>query len=265
MILNGEKFACEACIRGHRVAQCQHSDRPLQQVGKKGRPVSQCNHCRTLRKSRSLHTKCKCGSTSRNAMLKQFGAERCRCCEGESCTCAYRSDQSAADKAPVASQSAPPPALTPSNVSEPKSLGTDQSPTVSDYTESSGTAQSTVDSNAINLAPATTGLDNWPLDNMLDLWTTPLGQSLAGDSSLGVEDWAQPGTSAQGLEAGDLATTLPMFDDSLSLMDNPYLVDLFSDLPPQTDSTPLQGTSDWNQLDLMARNNDGQGDWFNRP
>lgn len=25
MIVNGEKFACDACIRGHRVAQCQHT------------------------------------------------------------------------------------------------------------------------------------------------------------------------------------------------------------------------------------------------
>lgn len=92
MITNGEKYACESCIRGHRVAQCQHTgkfiiygssrrawlmltraDRPLQRVGKKGRPVSQCNHCRTLRTSRSVHTNCKCGSTSRQATLKQFG------------------------------------------------------------------------------------------------------------------------------------------------------------------------------------------------
>ncbi|KAL2689045.1 hypothetical protein Neosp_003096 [[Neocosmospora] mangrovei] len=56
MITNGEKYACESCIRGHRVAQCQHTDRPLQHVGKKG-----------------LHTKCKCGSTSRQITLKLFG------------------------------------------------------------------------------------------------------------------------------------------------------------------------------------------------
>ncbi|KAF4446537.1 copper fist DNA binding domain-containing [Fusarium albosuccineum] len=45
MIKDGEKFACETCIRGHRVAQCQHTDRPLQQ-------------------SHSVHTRCKCGLPS---------------------------------------------------------------------------------------------------------------------------------------------------------------------------------------------------------
>jgi hypothetical protein len=36
-------------------------DRPLQHINKKGRPVSQCQHCRSMRKSRSAHTKCDCG------------------------------------------------------------------------------------------------------------------------------------------------------------------------------------------------------------
>ncbi|RSL48834.1 hypothetical protein CEP53_009392 [Fusarium sp. AF-6] len=93
MITNGEKYACESCIRGHRVAQCQHTDRPLQRVGKKGRPVSQCNHCRSLRTSRSVHTRCKCGSVSRQATLRLFGEERCLCCEGGDCTCAYKTGQ----------------------------------------------------------------------------------------------------------------------------------------------------------------------------
>jgi hypothetical protein len=61
MLINGEKYACEACVRGHRVSNCQHSDRPLQHINKKGRPVSQCQHCRSMRKSRSAHTKCDCG------------------------------------------------------------------------------------------------------------------------------------------------------------------------------------------------------------
>ena len=36
-------------------------DRPLQHINKKGRPVSQCAHCRAMRKSRSAHVKCDCG------------------------------------------------------------------------------------------------------------------------------------------------------------------------------------------------------------
>ena len=81
MLINGEKFACEACIRGHRVSSCHHQgmaarlrkpafevnvtnqrllDRPLVHVNKKGRPVSQCQHCRGLRKARSQHVHCEC-------------------------------------------------------------------------------------------------------------------------------------------------------------------------------------------------------------
>lgn len=152
MIIDGEKFACEACVRGHRVSNCQHSgksigsprtavvnwaravsllplpargpacscaalhcathggragllaranalhrlaslqsapenkhvrssslltyparpDRPLQHINKKGRPVSQCQHCRSMRKSRSSHIKCDCGEkTSKCAHLQQ--------------------------------------------------------------------------------------------------------------------------------------------------------------------------------------------------
>lgn len=107
MIIDGEKYACEACVRGHRVSNCQHSgksfldikacgiavaarctpklsytcralanlvlstDRPLQHINKKGRPVSQCAHCRAMRKSRSAHVKCDCGEkTSKCAHLQ---------------------------------------------------------------------------------------------------------------------------------------------------------------------------------------------------
>lgn len=90
MLIDGEKWACEACVRGHRVSNCQHSgtttfernsldscasmadlptcsDRPLQHINKKGRPVSQCPHCRGLRKSRSTHVRCDCGDKAHTA------------------------------------------------------------------------------------------------------------------------------------------------------------------------------------------------------
>ena len=40
------------------------TDRPLTHINKKGRPVSQCTHCRGLRKSRAAHVKCDCGEKS---------------------------------------------------------------------------------------------------------------------------------------------------------------------------------------------------------
>ncbi|PHH66546.1 hypothetical protein CDD81_7021 [Ophiocordyceps australis] len=98
MLINGEKFACEACVRGHRVSNCQHSDRPLQHINKKGRPVSQCQHCRTLRKSRSAHVKCDCGEkTSKCAHLQQpvqGHKETCCCNHGGRCTCAHKKETS---------------------------------------------------------------------------------------------------------------------------------------------------------------------------
>jgi hypothetical protein len=35
MLIKGEKYACEACVRGHRVSDCQHDWRPLQHIDKK--------------------------------------------------------------------------------------------------------------------------------------------------------------------------------------------------------------------------------------
>ncbi|KAG5968397.1 hypothetical protein E4U58_001884 [Claviceps cyperi] len=98
MLIDGEKYACEACVRGHRVSNCQHSDRPLQHINKKGRPVSQCSHCRTMRKSRSAHIRCDCGEkTSKCAHLQQpvdGHKETCCCNHGGRCTCAFKKEPS---------------------------------------------------------------------------------------------------------------------------------------------------------------------------
>ena len=50
----------EACIKGHRSSSCHHADRPLYEIKKKGRPVSQCAKCRQARQSRRVHAKCTC-------------------------------------------------------------------------------------------------------------------------------------------------------------------------------------------------------------
>ncbi|KAL3421978.1 copper fist DNA binding domain-containing protein [Phlyctema vagabunda] len=97
MLIAGEKYACEACVRGHRVSNCQHSDRPLQHINKKGRPVSQCTHCRTLRKSRSAHVRCECGE--KNAHAKGAcnhdgdpAGDNCCCSHGARCSCALKKE-----------------------------------------------------------------------------------------------------------------------------------------------------------------------------
>ncbi|KAJ5089980.1 hypothetical protein N7532_008664 [Penicillium argentinense] len=102
MLIDGEKWACEACVRGHRVSSCHHSDRPLTHINKKGRPVSQCTHCRGLRKSRTTHVKCECGDKKKKADspdghgekrdLKQDSLHRCGCSHGQRCTCALKKE-----------------------------------------------------------------------------------------------------------------------------------------------------------------------------
>jgi len=97
MLIAGEKYACEACVRGHRVSNCQHADRALQHIAKKGRPVSQCTHCRTLRKSRSAHVKCDCGEKAHSKgsctnAKEGDSKDTCCCSHGGRCPCALKKE-----------------------------------------------------------------------------------------------------------------------------------------------------------------------------
>ncbi|KAJ6534494.1 copper fist DNA binding domain-containing protein [Mycena vulgaris] len=77
VFVNDKKFACEACIKGHRTSTCSHSDRPLFEVAKKGRPTSQCANCRELRRSKRHHSKCVCPRDipSRGTLLPSSSAK----------------------------------------------------------------------------------------------------------------------------------------------------------------------------------------------
>lgn len=65
-----KKFACLTCIRGHRSSKCNHPNRKLFEIKKKGRPVSQCDNCRQLRKTKQIHIKCIC-HTKKDSPLKE--------------------------------------------------------------------------------------------------------------------------------------------------------------------------------------------------
>lgn len=60
VLINDKKYACATCIKGHRVSSCTHTERPLFEVKKKGRPSTQCQFCKEKRKgskgSGSVHT-----------------------------------------------------------------------------------------------------------------------------------------------------------------------------------------------------------------
>ncbi|KAI9232061.1 MAG: hypothetical protein BYD32DRAFT_375252, partial [Podila humilis] len=49
------------CIKGHRSTSCNHGDRPLHEIKKKGRPMTQCSHCKDLRKAKQVKVNCACG------------------------------------------------------------------------------------------------------------------------------------------------------------------------------------------------------------
>ncbi|GAA5911336.1 copper fist DNA-binding domain-containing protein [Sporobolomyces salmoneus] len=58
MLIEGIKFSCASCIKGHRQASCAHGDRELFEVKKRGRPVTACETCRQSRKESNSHKTC---------------------------------------------------------------------------------------------------------------------------------------------------------------------------------------------------------------
>ncbi|KAI9359016.1 hypothetical protein BD770DRAFT_343071 [Pilaira anomala] len=101
MYINGLKYACSTCIKGHRSSHCSHVDRPLFEIRKKGRPVTQCTFCRDLRKTKQVHIKCACNdkkvsnhATAEKPILIYRNSEE-KCKEntigfnqhGQQCTC----------------------------------------------------------------------------------------------------------------------------------------------------------------------------------
>ncbi|KAI7872838.1 copper fist DNA binding domain-containing protein [Spinellus fusiger] len=63
MNIDSKKWSCATCIKGHRASHCQHVDRPLFEIKRKGRPSTQCKTCKELRVVRQLHVKCTCDLT----------------------------------------------------------------------------------------------------------------------------------------------------------------------------------------------------------
>ncbi|KAL2208224.1 hypothetical protein CC79DRAFT_817620 [Sarocladium strictum] len=71
-LINGQKMACEPCIRGHRSTKCTHAnERVMVSVRKPGRPLSACPHsgtqscaCAKLTAAIPRKQKCHCGTTS---------------------------------------------------------------------------------------------------------------------------------------------------------------------------------------------------------
>ncbi|KAJ6787537.1 hypothetical protein PWT90_02792 [Aphanocladium album] len=71
-LINGQKMACEPCIRGHRSTKCNHAnDRLMVPVRKPGRPLSSCPHpasrpcsCAAVTAAIPKKQTCRCGPSS---------------------------------------------------------------------------------------------------------------------------------------------------------------------------------------------------------
>lgn len=87
VLINGVKYACERCIRGHRVTTCTHTDQPLTMIKPKGRPSTQCQHCRDQRKMKNLHTTCTCGKKGKSPGTHLAS---CLCHKNSHCTCSHK-------------------------------------------------------------------------------------------------------------------------------------------------------------------------------
>lgn len=97
VLLNGIKYACERCIRGHRVSSCTHTDKPLTMIKRKGRPASQCDHCREQRKAKNVHTQCDCSKRGKSPG-QHFAS--CLCHKNSHCTCVSKDKKAAVKKKP---------------------------------------------------------------------------------------------------------------------------------------------------------------------
>lgn len=79
-------------------------DRDLQIIPPKGRPISQCQHCRSLRRSKSAHVKCDCGEkTAKCPHLKpavEGHQSTCCCHHGAPCTCCHKKAQHRPESVP---------------------------------------------------------------------------------------------------------------------------------------------------------------------
>lgn len=101
VLINNVKYACERCIRGHRVTTCNHTDQPLMMIKPKGRPSTTCDHCKELRKNKNANPSgvCTCGRLEKKRMAQKAKEEArakakeekkihdCRCDKQEPCKC----------------------------------------------------------------------------------------------------------------------------------------------------------------------------------
>lgn len=148
--------------------------------------------------------------------------ERCLCCEGGDCTCAYKTGQKKHCGSSTSS---------PSAISNQRSPGIALSPTLSDSTASMAIPHDIPDSDGTYPALTHVDLSNQPSETVPDTWPTPPdnGPHLVIPET---PDWLGALDSVLG-PVPDEQTQFSMsaLNDPLLPMDSSYLADFLSDLP----------------------------------
>ncbi|CAG8626433.1 8019_t:CDS:2, partial [Scutellospora calospora] len=104
----GGGYLLQTIYTSHRSSSCNHQDRQLIEIKRKGRPITQCDHCRELRKTHKIHVKCNCNERaseviqeSSNTTLNDASPfsnrvgellNPCRCTTGGKCVCYHSID-----------------------------------------------------------------------------------------------------------------------------------------------------------------------------
>lgn len=81
VLINGVKYACEKCIRGHRATTCTDSDKPLIMIKPKGRPSTSCIHCKEQRllKNSNPSGVCNCNNNKKISSCNCKSTGKCIC------------------------------------------------------------------------------------------------------------------------------------------------------------------------------------------
>lgn len=103
VLINGVKYACERCIRGHRVTTCNHTDQPLTMIKPKGRPSTTCSHCKELRKNKNANPsgQCTCGRQDKKRQAQKAKEEASCSCATDPDHCACHKKRSSRRKKPI--------------------------------------------------------------------------------------------------------------------------------------------------------------------
>lgn len=156
IIKNNIKYACEPCIKGHKVASCNHADRPLVQIKRKGRPSTACFHCKELRMVRNVNPSGSCKCNSKKA------TSTCGCTHGNPCKCHTRRKRGQ-NKAPNAVENSPSfSVITPTSL-EDKDINTLLNPLTNIFS-----SIESINEESQNLTSPTMASDFSPQDNKQD-------------------------------------------------------------------------------------------------